>query len=217
MRHPLHLIPSARGAIARVALAAVLILPAGAIAAPSVVESGSPADSSFSSDPRAADSPAAGVAALIAGFGAGLTAEPDAEGPFEPIDGKVDYGTAINTFGGGGMRSHEGQDMFAPSGTPEISPTATVVLETGTDGGRGNWAALYDPAAQRTYVYMHMLEPAAVKAGERLAPGDRVGLLGCTGSCDGAHLHFEIREGKSPYAKPIDPVPVLERWKRFHG
>lgn len=213
MRHPLHLIPTSRGAIARVAVAAALALPASAIATPAVVGNGGPDDRGD----HKPESPAAGVAALIAGYGAGLTAEPEPEGPFVPIDGKVDYGTAINTFGGGGMRTHEGQDMFAPEGTPEISPTATVVLETGTDGGRGNWAALYDAAAERTYVYMHMLEPAGVKAGDKLAPGDRVGLLGCTGSCDGAHLHFEIREGKSPYAKPIDPLPVLEHWSRWRG
>jgi len=215
MRHPLHLIPTTRGAIARVAVVAALALTTGvasAIAAPAVVGGGAGGERG-----GRPGSPATGVAALIAGYGAGLTAERAADGPFNPIDGKVDYGTAINTFGGGGMRAHEGQDMFAPEGTPEISPTATVVLETGSDGGRGNWAALYDPAAKRTYVYMHMLEPAAVKAGQELAAGERVGLLGCTGSCDGAHLHFEIREGKGPYGKPIDPLPVISHWSRYRG
>ena len=192
----------------RLVVAAALALPATAIAAPSTDDSGSR---------DRAESPT-GVAALIAGYGVGLSAEPeDAAGPFNPVEAKVDYGTAINTFGGGGMRAHEGQDMFAPEGTPEISPEATEVLETGTDGGRGNWAALYEPRSQRTFVYMHMLEPASVEAGQRLAAGDRVGLLGCTGSCDGAHLHFEIREGKDPYGEPIDPLPELQRWARYTG
>ena len=91
------------------------------------------------------------------------------------------------------------------------------MLETGTDGERGNWAALYEPRSKRTFVYMHMLEPASVKAGQKLAAGDRVGLLGCTGSCDGAHLHFEIREGEDPYGKPIDPLSELQRWSRYTG
>ena len=34
--------------------------------------------------------------------------------------------------------------MFAPEGTDLLSPLETKVLETGTDGGRGIWAALYD-------------------------------------------------------------------------
>ena len=79
-----------------------------------------------------------------------------------------------------------------------ISPLATEVLETGTDGGRGNWAALYDTSADRTFVYFHMIEPAEVEAGQQLAAGDRVGHVGCTGSCYGDHLHFEIRDGARP-------------------
>ena len=133
--------------------------------------------------------------------------------PLSPVAAPVDYGTAINGFGNERGRPHEGQDMFAPEGTPVVSPTATEVLETGSDGGRGNWAALYDAAAKHTYVYMHMSAPADVAAGDRLDPGDRVGLLGCTGSCDGPHLHFEIREGRSPYAPAIDPLPELRRWQ----
>jgi murein DD-endopeptidase MepM/ murein hydrolase activator NlpD len=190
---------------ARLALASALVLPASAIAAPSV------GDPAAAGDRPADASPAEGIAA-ITGFGAGLVADVP-EGPYVPVAAPVDYGTAINTFGGGGMRPHEGQDMFAPEGTPEVSPVATTVLETGTDGGRGNWAALYDPAEDRTFVYMHMLEPAGVKAGQRLAAGERVGLLGCTGSCEGPHLHFEIRAGRSPYGKPSDPVPELKRWQ----
>lgn len=200
---PNHANPSRR-AIARGAALLALALPASAVAAP-------PAGGGDSGDGReSADSPA-DIAALIIGLQAGRTAEPPR--PVNPVAAPVDYGTAINTFGGGGMRTHEGQDMFAPEGTPVVSPTATEVLETGTDGERGNWAALWDPAAKHTYVYMHMSAPAGVEAGEKLEPGQEVGPLGCTGSCDGAHLHFEIREGKSPYAKPIDPLPELQRWQ----
>ena len=211
MRHPLHLIPSPRGATARLAVAAALALPATALAAPASDDTATPA-------PVIGGEATASIGAVMAGNGVGLRAsELATTGPFNPIAAKVDYGTAINTFGGGGMRTHEGQDMFAPEGTPEVSPTATEVLETGTDGGRGNWAALYDPAEKRTYIYMHMLEPAAPKAGQKLEPGERVGLLGCTGSCDGAHLHFEIRKGKDPYGQPIDPLPIVTKWQRFEG
>lgn len=194
-----------RRAATRGAAALALLLPASAVAAtPTGEAAGAPPQ------PERADSPA-DVAALIIGIGVGNQAE--SPRPVNPVAAPVDYGTAINSFGGGGMRSHEGQDMFAPEGTPVVSPTATEVLETGTDGGRGNWAALWDAAAGHTYVYMHMSSPADVKAGDRLDAGERAGLLGCTGSCDGPHLHFEIREGKSPYAKPIDPLPELRRWQ----
>jgi murein DD-endopeptidase MepM/ murein hydrolase activator NlpD len=191
---------------ARLALATALVLPASAIAAPPVSDSASPA-----SPPKTDGSAAAGIA-LVTGLGAGLAADPP-NGPYVPVAAPVDYGTAINRFGGGGMRTHAGQDMFAPEGTAEISPVATTVIETGADGSRGNWAALYDAAEDRTFVYMHMLEPAEVKAGQKLAAGERVGLLGCTGSCEGAHLHFEIRDGRDPYGTPHDPLPELRRWQ----
>lgn len=193
---------------ARLAIALALGLPASAIAAPAADDSGA---SSLEPIPAA---PAA--AALITGLGAGLVTEP-VTSPVNPVDARVDYGTAINRFGGGGLRTHEGQDMFAPEGTQLLSPLETTVLETGTDSGRGNWAALYDADANRTFIYMHMLEPAAVSTGQRLATGEQVGLLGCTGSCDGAHLHFEIRDGRGPYGTPRDPLPELLRWGRLSG
>jgi len=188
----------------RLALAIALVLPASAIAAPAADDS----------RPPAGPAPETKVVDVLVAAAAALSAGGD---PYNPVDAPVDYGTAINTFGGGGMREHEGQDMFAPEGTPVISPVETTVLETGADGGRGNWAALYDAERDRTYVYMHMQEPAGVKAGQKLSAGDVVGKLGCTGSCDGAHLHFEIRAGRGPYGAASDPLPELKRWERAPG
>ncbi len=181
-----------------------LLLPASAVAA-------APAGATVDGNGREQAESPVDVAALLIGLQAGRSAKPPR--PVNPVSSAVDYGTAINGYGNERGRPHEGQDMFAPAGTPVVAPTATEVLETGTDSGRGNWAALYDPAAKRTYVYMHMSEPAGVAAGDELGTGDRVGLLGCTGSCEGAHLHFEIRQGHSPYAQPIDPLPELQRWR----
>ena len=85
----------------------------------------------------------------------------EAAGPFLPIVGPIDYGTAENAFGA--SRSdhvHAGQDMFASPGTPEVAVTDAVVAETGSDGGQGNYVYLYDRKRDRTYVYMHMIEPA---------------------------------------------------------
>ena len=73
-------------------------------------------------------------------------------------------------FGNERGRPHEGQDIFAPAGTKLISPLATTVIETGADGGRGNWAALYDESEDRTFVYFHMIEPAEVQAGRSSPP-----------------------------------------------
>ncbi len=137
-------------------------------------------------------------------------------GPFVPVVGKPDYGTAENRFGA--ARSghvHAGQDVFAPTGTPLVAVADGVIAETGSDAGQGNYVYLYDPRRERTYVYMHMIEPAEVGAGREVLAGQRLGGLGCTGSCWGDHLHFEIRDGKGITGEAHDPLPELRDWRRL--
>jgi murein DD-endopeptidase MepM/ murein hydrolase activator NlpD len=137
-----------------------------------------------------------------------------AEGPFVPIVGKVDYGSAENGFGAARSgHTHAGQDMFAKAGTPLVAATDAVAIDAGTDGGQGNYVHLYDTERKLTYVYMHMIEPAAVREGERVRAGEQVGGVGCTGSCWGDHLHFEVRDGRGWQGEPRNPMPVLEDWR----
>jgi murein DD-endopeptidase MepM/ murein hydrolase activator NlpD len=139
-----------------------------------------------------------------------------AQGPFVPVVGPVGFGTAENRFGA--ARSghvHAGQDMFAPADTPEVAATAGVIDDAGSDGSEGNYVYLYDPKRDRTYVYMHMIAPAMVKPGERVDAGEKLGGLGCTGSCWGDHLHFEIREGKGIEGTAHDPLPYLRDWQHL--
>ena len=145
-------------------------------------------------------------------------AKREPSGPFVPLVGKADYGTTENAFGA--ARSghvHAGQDIFAPAGTPLVAVTDTVVADAGADGGQGNYVHLYDRRRERTYVYMHMVAPPTVQAGERVEAGERVGAVGCTGSCWGDHLHFEVREGRGFTGEPRDPMPLIRDWKPLHG
>ena len=135
-------------------------------------------------------------------------------GPFVPVVGRPDYGSAENRFGA--PRSdhvHAGQDMFAPPGTAVVAVTGGVVADAGTDGEQGNYVYLYDPRRARTYVYMHLIEPASAKPGERVRAGERLGGVGCTGSCWGDHLHFEVRSGRGIAAAPRDPLPLLREFE----
>jgi len=129
--------------------------------------------------------------------------------------GGVRYGEGQAAFGADrGGRMHEGQDLFAPAGTPLVAVRDGVVLETGDDGGRGNYVAIFSPAERETYLYLHMLEPAAVDPGARVRTGQRVGRVGCTGSCFGDHLHFELREGRGAERPPRDPGALLRQLQR---
>lgn len=141
-----------------------------------------------------------------------ITAE---AGPFHPVrlKGRLDYGDAGAKFGASrGGRAHEGQDVFADSGTPVIAVRDGIVVEKGDDGGRGNYVAIHNPARDETYAYLHMQKPSWLKPGDEVAAGVQVGAMGCTGSCYGTHLHFEIRRGDEVDGKALDPLPMLKRW-----
>ncbi len=138
-----------------------------------------------------------------------------------PLIGAHDLGDGQARFGAlryGHM--HEGQDVFGKTGTPEVAVHDGVVVDRGksTDpdsGGRGNFLTIYSPQDNHSFVYMHMLKPSPALLGKQVHAGQLIGRLGCTGSCEGPHLHFEVRVGKAaPGAetKPVDPLPYLKGW-----
>jgi murein DD-endopeptidase MepM/ murein hydrolase activator NlpD len=144
-----------------------------------------------------------------------------ASGYVFPIIGPHDFGDSIARFGAprsGHM--HEGQDIFAKAGRPEVAVHDGVVVDRGKvsdpdSGGRGNYVVIYDPADDHSFVYMHMEKPSPVGLGQQVHAGEVVGQVGCTGECDGNHLHFEVRIGKASKGadtKPVDPLPYLRQW-----
>jgi murein DD-endopeptidase MepM/ murein hydrolase activator NlpD len=135
-----------------------------------------------------------------------------------PVRAHVDWGEADARFGA--YRSghmHEGQDMFAPAGTRLVAIRDGVVVETGNDGGRGNYLALWSPEARSTFLYLHMLRPTPLSLGEHVRAGQPVGRVGCTGSCWGDHLHFEVRRGRGTTGAPHDPLRMLRRLAARHA
>jgi murein DD-endopeptidase MepM/ murein hydrolase activator NlpD len=165
--------------------------------------------------PSGGRSAAVGTATLSGGEEASSQAITSESGPFHPIrvSEGIDYGDAGAVFGASRYgHSHEGQDMFAESGTPLIAVRDGLVIRKGYDGGRGNYVGIYSETEDQTYVYLHMLRRTPLDPGDQVAAGMQVGTMGCTGSCYGTHLHFEVRVGKGINRKPIDPLPLLKQW-----
>jgi len=132
--------------------------------------------------------------------------------PVFPVRGRVDFGEQDARFGAWrGGHVHEGQDVFAPAGTPLVAMRDGRVVETGDDGGRGNYVAIWNRRMGRTLVYLHMLHPSRARVGISVRSGERVGSVGCTGSCWGDHLHLELRRGKGTTGPALDPLPLLLR------
>lgn len=128
-------------------------------------------------------------------------------GPFLPVLVEPHYGQDLDAG-----RRHEGLDLFAPLGTPLVAVRDGEVIdaEKGYSGGRGNFVSLYSAAGDRTYNYFHLQKPPLVKKGDMIVAGHMLGRLGCSGSCDGRHLHFEVRVGRNPYGRFLDPKPFLK-------
>lgn len=103
-------------------------------------------------------------------------------------------------FGGG----HAGIDIDGESGDRIVAARSGVVTFAGDDGdGYGLKVLVRHPGGLAT-LYSH-LATIAVKGGP-IARGDLVGTVGCTGSCSGDHLHFEIQRNDAPN-NPLDFLP----------
>jgi murein DD-endopeptidase MepM/ murein hydrolase activator NlpD len=116
--------------------------------------------------------------------------------------------TFTSGFGWRWGRMHEGNDFGTPVGTRLGSMSTGTVIFAGVEGGYGNKVEIeyWDGTVS---VYGHMSEIDVV-VGQKLAPGDLVGLSGNTGHSTGPHLHLEIHPGGGA---AIDPAP----WLHDHG
>ena len=105
---------------------------------------------------------------------------------------------------------HDGVDFHVPTGTPIYAAMTGVVTFAGWSGGLGYNIVIDDGYGYVTY-YGHMIDgsiPAGIVQGSHVNMGDLVGLVGCTGACTGAHLHFGVKEDGSF----VDPIPLLEKY-----
>ena len=107
----------------------------------------------------------------------------------------------------GADRLHEGQDIFAPKGTPILSATRGLVYKIGENSLGGQTVSIMG-AGGRVYYYAHLDAYAPNLAeGDFVTPQTVVGFVGTTGNAQGTppHLHFGIYTSSGP----IDPLPLL--------
>lgn len=112
------------------------------------------------------------------------------------------FGTRSDPFTGR-RRQHTGQDWGGTRGTPTQATADGVVTHAGTMSGYGNLVIIQHDFGFETY-YAH-LSSIAVREGQRVSRGDRVGGMGSTGRSTGVHLHYEIRVGGTP----INPMTYI--------
>jgi murein DD-endopeptidase MepM/ murein hydrolase activator NlpD len=119
------------------------------------------------------------------------TGEPSAAGFIWPLNGAI-----TSYYGPRWGRMHTGIDIDGSTGDPIVASKAGRVILASYYYGYGN-AVIIDHGHGYSTLYGHMTS-FGVSNGQVVAQGQIVGTVGCTGSCTGPHLHFEVRVNGSP-------------------
>jgi murein DD-endopeptidase MepM/ murein hydrolase activator NlpD len=140
----------------------------------------------------------AAQAASQAGVAAVQSSGMSGSGFIWPLNGPVTSGYGPRW---GGM--HTGIDIDGYTGQPVVAAKGGRVFQASYYGGYGN-AVIIDHGGGVATLYGH-LSAFSVSGGQSVAQGEVVGNVGCTGSCTGDHLHFEVRLNGGP----VDPMGYL--------
>ncbi len=123
-------------------------------------------------------------------------------------------GPVHSPFGYRWGRPHDGIDI-AVLGTDTVRAaldgTVTAVGYLPQHAGYGNVVRLRH-AGKVSTLYAH-LSSARVRIGERVERGQVIARAGCSGSCTGPHLHFEVRVA----GKLVDPLRFLRDRLRYNS
>ncbi len=111
-------------------------------------------------------------------------------------------------WGGCGPRwgsFHKGIDIGANAGTAvTAAASGQVVLSTFSDNGYGSYVIVQHADGSQT-LYAHLSDRYVV-LGQYVNQGDILGAVGCSGWCNGNHLHFEIAIGGG-VVNPLSYLP----------
>lgn len=156
---------------------------------------------------------AAAAALLSLVFASPASALPD--GPIGPylehqedvlVLGMPAIGTLTDGYGLRWGRLHAGLDIGILRDLKVTAAAGGFVTATGYLSGYEGYGNVVtvdlDGGQQNLYAHLSSI---AVRSGERVAAGQLLGIAGCTGSCTGIHLHFELRV----HGKPVDPLPLM--------
>ena len=107
----------------------------------------------------------------------------------------------------GSDRLHEGQDIFAPKGTPIFSATSGYVYKVGENNLGGQTVSVIGDGG-RVYYYAHLDSYApGITEGIPVTRKTLLGYVGTTGNAQGTppHLHFGVYTSNGA----INPLPLL--------
>ena len=121
-------------------------------------------------------------------------------------------GPLHSPFGDRWGRTHAGIDIAVLATDRVRAALGGVVTAAGYLPGYSGYGNVVRVRHDRdlTTMYAH-LAGSAVRVGERVERGQLIATAGCTGSCTGPHLHFEVRLR----GKLVDPLPFVRGRLRY--
>ncbi len=139
---------------------------------------------------------------------AGCTSSPEVKHSrpefVRPLKGEIrsSFSLTVNKAKGH-TRVHHGIDIPAPMKTPVKATAGGRVILAESQRGYGKLVVIdHGGGWQSRYAHLSKYQ---VRIGDKVAPGEKIGLVGKTGNATGPHLHFEIRQ----FGEPIDPTLLI--------
>lgn len=164
--------------------------------------------------PQSTVTPAPEIAARIAREQARVAQARERDDPREdyrfgfawPAKGRISgvYGSQ-RILNGTPKDPHYGLDIAAATGTPALAPAAGLVTFAEPDLYLTGGTVVIDHGHGLSSTFIH-LSRVDVKAGERVAQGQRFGAVGMTGRASGPHLHW----GMNWFEVRLDPGLVVQ-------
>lgn len=111
-------------------------------------------------------------------------------------------------------KMHTGVDWAAPMGTPIMAAGNGVVEEAGRKSGYGNYVRIkHANGYQTAYGHISRFAPG-LQVGAKVRQGQTIAYIGCTGLCQGPHVHFEVLVNN----RFVDPMSIqVPRERKLTG
>lgn len=114
----------------------------------------------------------------------------------------------------GARKMHTGVDWAAPMGTPIMAAGNGLVEEAGRKSGYGNYVRIkHANGYQTAYGHISRFAPG-LQPGVKIRQGQTIAYVGCTGLCQGPHVHFEVLVNN----RFVDPMSIqVPRERKLAG